>query len=167
MTACASYRASSILAPVAATLILLPGPLFADSFDWRNVNGVNWVTSVKNQGDAGTCWDFAGCGILEAKYMLTRNDTTYQPDVSEQQLCCAGVGSISGGNAYNVDDYAVSTGVVLESELPYTQQNTSPLWPLASGWQNRVFKAIGDNTMILPRNEYQYCQGMLERHMAR
>lgn len=121
---------------------------FADSFDWRNVNGQNWVTSVKDQGNAGTCWDFAGCGILEAKYMLTRNDLTYQPDVSEQQLLCAGIGTISGGNAYQVDNYAISTGVVLESELPYTQQNTSPLWPLPTGWTNYVFKSTSDNTTI-------------------
>ena len=136
-----------LLVLLAAGTFLSNCPLFADDFDWRNVYGQNWVTSVKDQGGAGTCWDFAGCGILEAKYMLTRNDTTYQPDVSEQQLCCAGVGSISGGNACDVDDYAVSTGVVLESELPYTQQNTSPLWPM-SGWQNRVFKATADNITI-------------------
>ncbi len=129
-----------ILALFAANTFLLTPSVNADCFDWRNVNGVNWVTSVKDQGGVGTCWDFAGCGILEAKYMLTRGDTTYQPDVAEQQLLCAGVGSISGGNAYQVDQYAVSTGVVLETELPYTQQNTSPLWPLAAGWQNRVFK---------------------------
>jgi autotransporter-associated beta strand protein len=141
-------RGSLLLILLAAATLLWDRPLSADSFDWRNVNGQNWLTSVKNQGSAGTCWDFAGCGILEAKYMLTRNDTTYQPDVSEQQLCCAGVGSISGGNACDVDDYAVSTGVVPEAELPYTQQNTSPLWPLPSGWQNNVFKATSDDITI-------------------
>ncbi len=142
-------RRAILLSALAAVGVLASDrPLSADSFDWRNVNGQNWVTSVKDQGGAGTCWDFAGCGILEAKYMLTRNDTTYQPDVSEQQLCCAGVGSISGGNAYNVDNYAISTGIVLESELPYTQQNSSPQWPLSTGWGNRVFKATADNTTI-------------------
>ena len=96
--------------------------------------------------------------------MLTRDDTTYQPDVSEQQLLCAGVGSISGGNAYNVDDYAVSTGVVLESELPYTQQNTSPLWPLASGWQNRVFKASSDYTMFSQGTSLSYLKACLKTY---
>ncbi len=153
-----------IFAIFGATAFLLTPDVNADSFDWRNVNGVNWVTSVKNQGSAGTCWDFAGCGILEAKYMLTRDDTTYQPDVSEQQLLCAGVGSISGGNAYNVDDYAVSTGVVLESELPYTQQNTSPLWPLASGWQNRVFKASSDYTMFSQGTSLSYLKACLKTY---
>jgi hypothetical protein len=50
---------------------------------------------------------------------------------AEQQAVCAGIGSISGGNAYNVDNYAVSTGIVSEAELPYTQQSTSPQWPLS------------------------------------
>ena len=92
-------RALAAFAIVAVGVFMLDGRLSADSFDWRNVNGQNWLTCVKDQGNAGTCWDFAGCGILEAKYMLTRNDTTFQPDLSEQQLCCAGVGSISGGYA--------------------------------------------------------------------
>ena len=60
-------------------------PVAAEDFDWRGVNGQNWLTSVKDQF-GGTCWDFAACGALEAKYMLTRNDTSYQPDVSEQQI---------------------------------------------------------------------------------
>ena len=28
-------------------------PLFAEDFDWRNVNGQNWVTSVKRPSSAG------------------------------------------------------------------------------------------------------------------
>jgi len=44
-----------------------------DSFDWRNVNGENWMTSVKNQGDAGTCWAFADVGGMEAQINLYYN----------------------------------------------------------------------------------------------
>ena len=55
----------------------------AEHFDWRDVDGQNWVTPVKSQF-GGTCWDFAACGVLESKYMLTRNDSSYRPDVSEQ-----------------------------------------------------------------------------------
>ena len=157
-------RSSGILAVFAASTFLLTPNVNADAFDWRNVNGVNWVTSVKDQGGAGTCWDFAGCGILEAKYMLTRNDTTFQPDVSEQQLCCAGVGSISGGYAANVDNYAVTTGIVTESELPYTQQNTSPLWPLAAGWQNRVYRATSDNVTISQGTDLNYVKACLKAY---
>jgi len=157
-------RLLGIFALFAISTFLLTPNVNADCFDWRNVNGQNWVTSVKDQGGVGTCWDFAGCGILEAKYMLTRGDTTYQPDVSEQQLLCAGVGSISGGNAYQVDQYAVSTGVVLESELPYTQQNTSPLWPLSAGWQNRVFKGTYADVTIAQGTNLATVKNALEAY---
>ena len=35
----------------------------------------------------GTCWDFSSCANIEAKYKLTRNDPTFNPDVSEQEVC--------------------------------------------------------------------------------
>ena len=58
----------------------------ADSFNWQSVNGQNWNTTVKSQF-GGTCWDFSACGTLEAKYMLTRNDPSFDPDVSEEEIC--------------------------------------------------------------------------------
>jgi hypothetical protein len=36
-------------------------------FDWRNVNGQNWMTPVKDQNPCGTCWDYAACGVMEAQ----------------------------------------------------------------------------------------------------
>ena len=74
--------------------------------------------------------------------MLTRNDTTFQPDLSEQYGLCVGDGTVSGGWAANVIKSAVQTGIPSETELPFTSQNTSPLYPLASGWQNRVWMAV-------------------------
>src|SRR5512145_1204079 len=59
-----------------------------DSFSWQD-----WQTSVKGGGDepdvwGGQCWAFASCGLLESKYMLTRNDNSAasQVNLSEQQL---------------------------------------------------------------------------------
>jgi hypothetical protein len=65
------------LAGIAVTVIFCfcPSWAAAEDFDWRNINGQNWITSVKDQF-GGTCWDFAACGVIEAKYMLTRDDTT-------------------------------------------------------------------------------------------
>ena len=162
------YRASFLSAILAASVFLSASPLFAEDFDWRNVNGQNWVTSVKDQGGAGTCYDFAACGIIEAKYMLTRDDTTYQPDIAEQQSVCAGVDNgISGGHAYDVENYAKSNGIVLESELPYTQLSTSPNWPLTSwfsSWQSYVFKPTSYSSATVDYSNVAYVKNCLKAY---
>jgi len=71
-----------IFALFAASVFLLTPNVSADSFDWGSVNGYNWNTPVKSQF-GGTCWDFSACGTLEAKYKLTRNDPSFNADVSE------------------------------------------------------------------------------------
>ena len=131
-------------------VLLLAGQLMsqsavADDFNWENINGQNWCTSIKNQASTSACWDFATCGALEEKYMLTRNDNTFKPDVSEQQMVCdtaANCGNDEGGYQDRAMSYLTTSGVVSETELPFTYQDTSPNWPLTTpGWQNRVWKA--------------------------
>jgi autotransporter-associated beta strand protein len=125
----------------------------ADQFDWRNVNDVNWNTPIESQF-AGTCWDFGPVGVMEAKYMFTRNDRNFIPDLSEQQVCWEtdpDLGNIhGGGGTANVFSYFTTHGVVSVTECP-TETNyvywDSPgpgdPWPLASGWQNRCWRATG------------------------
>ena len=79
-----------IFALFAASAFVLTPNVNADDFNWENIGGQSWLTPVKDQASTGACWDFATCGALEAKYMLTRNDNTFQPDVSEQQMVCDG-----------------------------------------------------------------------------
>ena len=79
-------RVSLLAALSTMGLCLSSRTALADSYDYRNVNGVNWNSTIKSQF-GGTCWDFSSCGTLEAKYMLTRNDPNYVPNVSEQQVC--------------------------------------------------------------------------------
>ena len=69
-------------------------------------------------------------GALEAKYVLTRNDPTFDIDLSEQDLICdANQGGL---------DIPFTTGMCTAAELPYIWVDTSPLYPLQPGWQQRV-----------------------------
>jgi len=58
------------------------------SYDLRNVDGKNYVTPVRDQGDLGLCWAFASAGVAES-HLLTKNNNTYsgvQDLFSERQI---------------------------------------------------------------------------------
>ncbi|MFZ1934026.1 MAG: C1 family peptidase, partial [Thermoguttaceae bacterium] len=84
------------------------------------------------------CWAFGSVGTFESKYMLTRNDTSYQPDLSEEQLdweTNPDLGSTAGGNEDAAMSYMTTHGVVLASIVPYDPANpdvpsASDPWPL-------------------------------------
>jgi C1A family cysteine protease len=109
-------------------------------FDWRtypgdaNLPAGNYVTAVRDQGAAGTCWAFGVVAAVESRYAINNKITNPTIDLSEQNLVCAGVangfGDISGGYAASAISYVRATGIVTEDQMPYTALNTSPYWPL-------------------------------------
>ncbi|MGA2256347.1 MAG: pentapeptide repeat-containing protein, partial [Thermoguttaceae bacterium] len=142
-----SPRLFGMVAVAAMIVFLVAARAQADGFDWRNVGGLDFTTPPKDQGSAGDCWDFSVVGPLEAKYKMTRNDASYSPDCSEMQLDwdCAW----TGAGAF---DYVCTHGVVSEAECPFnaaksrlggTGPGLGDPWPLAPGWQNRVWISTG------------------------
>ncbi len=130
-------RAGSLLLAICvSSLAFLIAPSFAhaDSFNWTTVGatsgGLNMVTPVQNQGSSGMCWAFAAVGMLEAKYKITRDDPTYNIDLSELQLAVAGIGSYTdGGNTDNCTSYFQSTGLVTEATYPWSSSSDQTTWP--------------------------------------
>lgn len=58
------------------------------SYDLRNVDGKNFITPVRNQGDMGLCWAFSTAGVVESK-LLKSNNVSYTSSaqlISERQL---------------------------------------------------------------------------------
>jgi len=95
------------------------------SIDWRNYNGKDYVTPVKNQGQCGSCWAFATTGSLECRYAIAKGTLT---SLSEQQLvdCSTSYGNYgcNGGWWYNAYKYIEATGgLCTEAAYPYTAKD--------------------------------------------
>ena len=69
------------------------------SFDWRNVDGANYITAIKDQGGCGSCVAFGTVATLEGTYQAGRGDAATGIDLSEAQLFYCG----AGGEGYNCE----------------------------------------------------------------
>ena len=109
-----------------------------ETFDWRNKDGNNWMTPVRNQGACGSCVAFGTIGTLEGQLNIYHNDPRLDMDLSEQHIFSCGGGTCDQGwwpdAAFR---YLLDTGVPDEECFPYTSgqigldqpcRNTCPDW---------------------------------------
>ena len=90
------------------------------SIDWRKKNA---VTSVKDQGQCGSCWSFSSTGASEGAWAISTGSLI---DLSEEQLveCATGIqyGSYgcNGGQMEGAFKYLIQNGQCDLSSYPYT-----------------------------------------------
>ena len=66
---------------------IVDGTTLPEKYDLRNVDGRSYVTSIKNQGSEGLCWDFAMMAAFESKLLkMGLYDEENEPDFSERHL---------------------------------------------------------------------------------
>ncbi|MFP4645423.1 MAG: C1 family peptidase [Candidatus Woesearchaeota archaeon] len=98
------------------------------TLDWRNHDGLDWITSIKDQASCGACWAFAVLAVFEAKININANDTGLDLDLSEQDLVsCSPTGNCSGGYIYDTMEYIKNNGVVNETCFPYNSGCTGDI----------------------------------------
>eukprot|EP01084_Bolivina_argentea_P096522 173516_1 len=99
----------------------------AESIDWTNYQGKNYVTPVKNQGQCGSCWAFSATGSIESRTAITTQVTGSEIiELSEQQLVDCSSNSTyhnaacNGGMMNDAFRYVVASGgLCTEKEYPY------------------------------------------------
>jgi C1A family cysteine protease len=90
------------------------------SIDWRNKGA---VTSVKDQGQCGSCWTFSATGAVEGAWAVSKGQLV---DLSEQELvdCATGVSygshGCSGGQMDGAFKFIIENGQCALSSYPYT-----------------------------------------------
>uniref|UniRef100_UPI0035900DA7 dipeptidyl peptidase 1-like n=1 Tax=Myxine glutinosa TaxID=7769 RepID=UPI0035900DA7 len=107
-------------APVTQDLKRLTGNL-PESWDWRDVKGVNFVSPVRDQGGCGSCYAFASTAMLESRLRIITNNTQ-QPILSPQQVvsCSDYSQGCDGGFPYLIaGKYVQDFGILEEAYCPY------------------------------------------------
>lgn len=98
--------------------------IYPRKWDWRNVYGRNWTTSVKDQGPYPTCVAFAVVGALESNLEIYKRNPYLEPNLSDADLFLGGGGDLKGGwNIPPALDYARERGIPDEACLPYSNIN--------------------------------------------
>jgi C1A family cysteine protease len=93
-----------------------------ESFDWRNVDGVNYDSPIRKQGECGSCYAIAVVSILESRIRIKSNNRL-KPILSPASvIACARYGQgCAGGYPYLVSKYGHEFGFVEETCQPYTE----------------------------------------------
>lgn len=97
---------------------------FVSEWDWRDRHGKNWMTSVKKQGNCGSCWAHAALGALEAYINLYYN-RLLDYDLSEEELISCSNYGCGGAFEQNAYDYIKVSGVVDEDCFLYAAEEES------------------------------------------
>jgi rhodanese-related sulfurtransferase len=133
-----------------------PSPV-PPEWDWRDVDGKNWLTPVKNQGNCGSCWDFAAMGALEAVIKIGENNSNFNPDLSEQYLlsCPPESGGCSGWDAYYAYKYiAENGGALTEDCFRYMASDSIPCYTKCPDWEDNLVPVEDYGITYNPGRDY-------------
>lgn len=129
------------------------------SYDLRNENG---VTSIKNQGQFGTCWAFGTCASPEG---IKKRNFSEIKDFSEKNVVnkCGwiGVDETTGGYSSIVAAYCFGwRGLIKEEDDPY---------PSGSSWSNSPDGLLKDTIIKeyreIPNRENYFDNDEIKKHL--
>jgi len=136
----------------------VPGCKLPPKWDWRNVNGINYLNPIRDQGTCGSCWAFATIGSVENVYNVEKNCPACNKDLSEQNLvsndapCCGYCGDCNAGRPHEALKYVKIKGVVPEDCFPYVASTVTcnlcsdyihKLWKIETyGWVSNNLEEI-------------------------
>jgi len=127
------------------------GQMIPEKWDWRNVEGKNWCTPIRDQiqDKCGSCWAFGVLGALESNYKIWMNDASLESDLSEQYILSCSDGSCDGWYLSMTLDWIEGHGIIFENCMPYEADDTVPCESKCDNWRDQLF-GIRDYTRLSP-----------------
>ena len=112
-------------------------------FSWRDIDGVDYTTPVKDQSPAPTCETYALCAVLET-IMQYQEQELFEPDLSETHLYFYAGGTYEAGgvNLLDAADYLIEYGVPDEGCYPDPHRPYDYPFESLPGWENRTVKIM-------------------------
>jgi C1A family cysteine protease len=95
-----------------------------ENFDWRNVDGANYDSPIRKQGECGSCYAIAAVSVLEARIRIKSNNRL-KPLLSAASIisCSRYNQGCAGGYPYLVGKHGKEFGFVEEGCQPYTESD--------------------------------------------
>jgi len=103
-----------------------PERMQPESLDWRNYNGVDYTTPIRDQGQCGSCVCFGELGAVEAMMNIQAGCENQSTDMSEQELMSCGPGSCNGWNVNDAMNWMKYVGTSEEACFPYQANDNIP-----------------------------------------
>lgn len=107
---------------------LLSSPL-KSSWDWRKKHK---VTSVKNQGNCGSCWAFSATGVVETQWAIAKDMSTPLELSVQELVSCSENAGCEGGTIIGTLDWLANSRfssqqkyfLLPASEYPYEEKES-------------------------------------------
>jgi len=96
------------------------------NFDWRDVNGQNFLPPIRNQGDCGSCYVMASMNMLSSRVRIaTKNEDKVVLSPQRVLACSFYNQGCDGGYPFLVGKYSYDFELVPESCAPYKDDPSS------------------------------------------